>query len=61
MKYLLKQTKVFRIWMFYCVESIAKHSLRSKVVKKTKQNNLFRSEKASRLEMVDSHQYEYLV
>lgn len=34
MKYLLKQTKVFRIWMFYCVESIAKHSLRSKVVKK---------------------------
>lgn len=58
MKYLLKQTKVFRIWMFYCVESIAKHSLRSKVVKK---NNLFRSEKASRLEMVDSHQYEYLV
>lgn len=59
MKYLLKQTKVFRIWMFYCVESIAKHSLRSKVVKK--KNNLFRSEKASRLEMVDSHQYEYLV
>lgn len=36
MKYLLKQTKVFRIWMFYCVESIAKHSLWSKVVKKNK-------------------------
>lgn len=34
MKYLLKQTKVFIIWMFYCVESIAKHLLRSKVVKK---------------------------
>lgn len=45
--------------MFYCVESVAKHLLRSKVVK-TK-NNLFRSEKASRLEMVDSHQYEYLM
>lgn len=41
MKYLLKQTKVFRIWMFYCVESIAKHSLRSKVVKNKKQKTIY--------------------